>query len=124
MPCVNRNYSFFIHWLARLEPNVFRHGEFISGISYVQYLRLRLLQYIRNLTHWIENKLCMSMTFPNRHAQPWRQNYQLVLDSSRNTQPVQTDDSIRCVVAGPQAVDQSVGISWLSDVQLDSAIRR
>jgi len=64
------------------------------------------------------------MTFPNRHAQPWRHNYQLVLDSFRNPQPVQTDDSIRYVVAGPQAVDQSVGISWLSDVQLDSAIRR
>jgi len=26
--------------------------------------QLRILQYIRKLTHWIENKLCMSMTFP------------------------------------------------------------
>jgi len=27
----------FIHWLARLEPNVFGHGKFISGISYVKF---------------------------------------------------------------------------------------
>ena len=26
--------------------------------------QLRILQYIRKVTHWIENKLCMSMTFP------------------------------------------------------------
>jgi len=31
---------FFIHWLARLEPNVFGHGEFISGISSIKYLGL------------------------------------------------------------------------------------
>jgi len=26
--------------------------------------QLRILQYIRKVTHWIKNKLCMSMTFP------------------------------------------------------------
>ena len=36
-----------------------------------------------------------------------RQNSQLVLNSFRSPQPVQTDESISYVVAGPQAVDQS-----------------
>jgi len=36
-----------------------------------------------------------------------RQNSQLVLNSFRKSQPVQTDKSISYVVAGAQAVDQS-----------------